>query len=64
MLIVNDPFPEYEWASTFIAILIANDRSVNIHSLVKLDPKPTKEQIAQYTTVLAFENGRFVQARL
>ncbi len=53
VLIVNDPFPEYEWASTFIAILIAKDSSVNIHSLVKLDPKPTKEQMAQYTTVLA-----------
>ena len=26
VLIVNDPFPEYEWASTFIAILIANDK--------------------------------------
>jgi hypothetical protein len=64
VLIVNDPFPEYEWASTFIAILIAKDSSVNIHSMVKLDPKPTKEQMAQYTTVLAFENGRFVQVRL
>jgi hypothetical protein len=64
VLIVNDPFPEYEWASSFIAILIANDRSVNIHSLVKLNPKPTKQQMTEYTTILAFENGRFIEARL
>jgi hypothetical protein len=64
VLIVNDPFPDYEWASSFIAILIANDRSVTIHTLAKLDPKPAPDQIAEYTAVLAFENGRFINVRL
>ena len=64
LLIVNDPFKDYEWASSFIALLVAKDKSVVVHSLVKLDPKPAREQMAQYTTVLAFENGHFVEVRL
>jgi hypothetical protein len=64
LLILNDPFKDYEWASSFIALLIAKDRSLVVQTLVKLDPKPDRKQMAEYTTVLAFEGGRFVKARL
>jgi hypothetical protein len=64
LLILNDPFKDYEWASSFIALLIAKDRSLVVQTWVKLDPKPDRKQMAEYTTVLAFEGGRFVKAGL
>jgi hypothetical protein len=61
ILIVNDPFPEYEWATSFIALLVGNDKSIRVNTLVKLDPKPTKEAIAAYRWLIGYRNGRYIE---
>ena len=61
ILIVNDPFPEYEWATSFIALLVGGDKSRTVSTLVKLDPKPDKEAIAAYRWVIGFKDGNYVE---
>lgn len=61
LLIVNDCFPGNEWASTFLADLVGNQHAMTVHTLVKLDPKPTRAQIESYTHVIGFRDGRYVE---
>jgi hypothetical protein len=61
ILIVNDPFPEYQWATSFIALLVAKDKTVTVNTLVKMEPKPTHEAIAAYNRVIGYRNGRYVE---
>ena len=61
MLIINDPFPEYEWATSFIALLSGKDKAMRVNTLVKLDPKPDKDGIASYRWVIGYRNGKYVE---
>ena len=61
ILIVSDPFPENEWATAFIALLIANDKSLVVHRLGKINPPPTPADIARYATVIGYQDGRYVE---
>ena len=61
MLIINDPFPEYEWATSFIALLSGKDKAMRVNTLVKLDPKPDKDAIASYRWVIGYRNGKYVE---
>lgn len=61
LLIVNDPFTGYEWASSFLALLVSREKSLQVHTMVKLDPKPTRQQIDAYSKVIAWRNGSFME---
>jgi hypothetical protein len=61
MLIVSDNFEEFPWASTFLAYLIGGQRSMQIHKLAELKQRPSKEEIAEYTTIIGFREGRYVE---
>ncbi|HYP05466.1 MAG TPA: hypothetical protein VER03_04455 [Bryobacteraceae bacterium] len=61
LLITNDPFGEWAWASTFIASVVGNDRSVSIRNLAKIEPRPTPAEIANYTTIIGYAGGRYYQ---
>lgn len=61
VLIYNDPFTEYEWASSFIAFLVTNDKSINVAAWAKLEPKPGREQIEWYTRVIGYLDGRYIE---
>lgn len=61
ILIVNDPFPDYQWATSFIALLVGNDRSIVVKTLVKVDPKPTADAIQGYTRVIGYRDGEYVE---
>ena len=61
LLILNDPFGEYEWATTFIAAVVGNDRSVTIQKRKQDQPLPSPEQMAQFSTVIAYEDGRYFE---
>jgi hypothetical protein len=61
LLIVNDNFPDHEWASTFIASLVGADKSIHVQTLKKLDPKPARERIASYTTIVGLRDGAMVE---
>jgi hypothetical protein len=61
LLIASDSFePESIWASSFIAFLTAHDKSVRVETLRGMATKPALDQLASYTTIIAWENGRYV----
>jgi hypothetical protein len=61
VLIANDSFgAETPWTSSFISHLVAHDRSVRVHTLSAMQEKPSLAGLQKYTTVIAFENGRYV----
>ena len=62
LLILNDPFGEYEWATTFIAAVVGNDRTVTIQKRKMDQPIPGPEQMAQFRTVIAYANGGYYEA--
>jgi len=64
MLIINDPFPDYEWATSFIALLSGKDNTIRVNTLVKLDPKPDKDALASYRWIIGYRNGRYVELDL
>ena len=61
ILIVNDPFPDYQWATSFIALLVGKDKTIVVNTLVKLDPKPAREAIAGYNRVIGYKDGRYIE---
>jgi hypothetical protein len=63
LLILNDPFGEYEWATTFIAAVVGNDRSVTIQKRKQDQPLPSPEQMAQFNAVIAYEDGRYFEVK-
>jgi hypothetical protein len=58
VLIVEDAFGEYQWASLFIARLVYRSPSLVVDRLASMQPKPSPEEIAKYDVRLAFEDGR------
>jgi hypothetical protein len=48
VLIASDPFPENEWASSFIALLSRNDHSLVVHRQGKFPPVQTYNKIITY----------------
>jgi hypothetical protein len=48
VLIASDPFPENEWASTFIALLSSNDHSLVVHRQGKSAPAQTYNKVITY----------------
>ena len=63
LLIVNDPLQGGNWDSTFIAYLIGGHKSMRVQKLSEMNPKPTQEQIATYSTIIAFRDGRYVSLK-
>jgi hypothetical protein len=62
LLLLDDPFGEWEWATTFIASVVGNTRDVQIHKYRKLEPRPTREQVATYTHVVTYDGSKYVVA--
>jgi len=55
VLVVEDPFGEFNWASLFIIHLVYREPGIVVHRLASMDPKPTHEEIARYNYRLAFD---------
>ena len=53
VLIASDPFPENEWASTFIALLSRNDHSLVVHRQGKTTPAQ------EYNKKIIYKNGKY-----
>jgi hypothetical protein len=62
LLLLDDPFGEWEWATSFIAAVVGDRRDLQIHKYAKLDPKPSKEQVARYTHVITYDGTKYVEA--
>ena len=62
LLLVEDPFGEWEWATTFIASVVGNSRDLRIHRYRKLEPRPTPEQVSAYTHVITYDGSKYVEA--
>jgi hypothetical protein len=62
VLILQDPFGQYNWASAFIGQLIYREH-VPIDRLEQMDPKPDAKAIAEYTYVMTYEDGQLRDAR-
>jgi hypothetical protein len=62
LLLLDDPFGEWEWATTFIASVVGNSRDLQIHKYRKLEPRPNQEQVAAYTHVVTYDGSRYVEA--
>jgi hypothetical protein len=61
ILIASDSFDaETPWTSTFIALLAAHDKSVRVQTVRGMASKPSPGDLEKYTTIIAFENGRYV----
>jgi hypothetical protein len=61
ILIASDSFrEEFEWASTFVTLLAAHDRSIRVYILRDADPKPGPGELRKYTTVIGYQNGTYV----
>jgi hypothetical protein len=61
LLITSDPFGEYEWASTFIATVVGNTSTVSIQKLRQDGGNPGSEQMARYTRVISYKDGRYFE---
>ena len=60
ILIVSDSFTaETPWTSTFISLLAAHDKSVRVQTVRGMSSKPSPAELEKYTTIIAFENGRY-----
>jgi hypothetical protein len=62
LLLLDDPFGEWEWATTFIASVVGNTRDLQIHKYRKLEPRPNREQVAAYTHVITYDGSKYVEA--
>jgi hypothetical protein len=60
MLIVNDPLQGSAWDSTFIAYLIGGHKSMPILKFPEINPRPTPEELAAYSTIISYRDGRYV----
>jgi hypothetical protein len=58
ILIVKDPFKQFNWACVFIARLVYREESLGVDRLVSMEKKPTAAQIAAYDVRLAYEDGK------
>ena len=58
ILIVKDPFGEFNWASLFITRLVYREPTLIVDRLESMNPKPTAEQIAKYDVRLVSEDGK------
>ncbi len=58
VLVVKDPFGEFNWASLFITRLVYRAPALAVDRLESMDPRPTAEQIAKYDYRLAYEEGK------
>ena len=61
VLIVEDAFPDAQWASSFISLVVANDHAIQVDRLVKMEPPPTQADVDQYSTIIGYENGHYVE---
>lgn len=58
ILVVQDPFEEFNWASRFIAGLVYRDPYLPVDRLPSMQPKPDAAEIAKYTIRLTYEDGK------
>jgi len=58
ILVVSDPFGEFNWSSLFSACLVYRDPYLRVDRLPSMEKKPNAAEIASYDVRLGFENGR------
>jgi hypothetical protein len=58
VLIVQDSFGQFNWASLFVTRLVYRNQFLVVDRLASMEHKPTAEQVAKYDVRLAFENGK------
>jgi hypothetical protein len=61
LLIADDPFGEYEWATTFIATVVGNERTVSVHKRRRDQPVPGPDELRNFTNVIGFKDGRYFE---
>jgi hypothetical protein len=63
MLIVTDPFGQFDWASLFIARLLYRDDMLAVDRVAKMDPKPHAAAIAKYDAIMTYQDGRLIDVK-
>jgi hypothetical protein len=58
ILVVQDPFGEFNWASQFIVCLVYRDPYVAMDRLPSMEKKPDAAEIAKYSIRLTYEDGK------
>ncbi|RPI17599.1 MAG: hypothetical protein EHM65_02940 [Acidobacteriales bacterium] len=58
ILVVSDPFGEFNWASFFTACLVYRDPYLRVDRLPSMEKKPNAAEVASYDVRLGFENGK------
>ena len=58
ILVVQDPFGEFNWASQFIARLVYRDPYLPVDRLPSMQKKPDAAEIAKYSIRLTYEDGK------
>ncbi|MCC7176474.1 MAG: glycosyltransferase family 39 protein [Bryobacterales bacterium] len=58
ILVVKDPFGEFNWASLFITRLVYRAPALRVDRFDSMDPKPSAAEIAKYDIRLAWVDGR------
>ncbi len=58
ILMVKDPFGEFNWASKFITCLVYRDPYLRVDRLPSMEKRPDAAEIATYDFRLAYEDGR------
>ena len=58
ILVVQDPFGEFNWASRFIAGLVYRDPYLPVDRLPSMQKKPDAAEIAKYSIRLTYEDGK------
>jgi Dolichyl-phosphate-mannose-protein mannosyltransferase len=61
VLILKDPFGQYNWASIFVIRLVYRDPSIHVDRLETMNPKPDAAAVATYNYILTFEDDRLIE---
>jgi len=59
ILVVQDPFEEFNWASLFIASLVCREPYLGVDRLPSMEKKPDAAEIARYSIRLTYEDGKW-----
>ena len=60
VLILKDPFGQYNWASLFVIYLVYSDLSIHVDRLETMQPKPDAAALATYNYIMTFEDDRLI----
>lgn len=59
LLVLDDGFKKYPWASTFLAYLVGREKTMQVHKLANLNPRPSTEAIAAYANIITLQDGSY-----